>query len=106
VQAHPQKFPFVKNLGKIPENPGKNDTQHCLTLKNGAQHLQKTNEDLFSEVTPKKDLHDFCGKKFAGKSHATNFWASLGKFRIKSFAPSKISLLLHLCLTLSKELQF
>jgi len=37
VQRHPQKFWFVEipgkileNLGKIPENPGKNNAQRCL----------------------------------------------------------------------------
>jgi len=29
------------NPGKIPENPGKNVPQRCLTSKNGAQRLQK-----------------------------------------------------------------
>ena len=36
VQAHPQKFWFAENLGKIPENPGKNGAQRCLTSKYGA----------------------------------------------------------------------
>jgi len=55
VQAHPQKFRFVDNPGKIPENLGKifkylgtiaenlgkNGTHRCLTSKNGARYFQK-----------------------------------------------------------------
>jgi len=41
VQAHPQKFWFAENMGKRPENPGKNGAQSCLTSKIGAQGLQK-----------------------------------------------------------------
>jgi len=36
VKAHPQKFSFVENPGKITEN----------LAENGAQRLQKTREDL------------------------------------------------------------
>ena len=46
VKAHPQKFWFVENpskipenLGKISENPDKNGPQRCLPSKNGAQTL-------------------------------------------------------------------
>jgi len=44
VQAHPQKFLFVENLGKIPENLNKipkylgHNPENLV--KNGAQHLQ------------------------------------------------------------------
>ena len=31
LQAHPKKFWFPENLGKSPENPGKNGAQRCLT---------------------------------------------------------------------------
>ena len=31
----------LANQSKIPENPGKNGAQRCLTLKNGVQRLQK-----------------------------------------------------------------
>jgi len=41
LQAHLQKFWFAENLGKSPENPGKNSAQRCLTSKNGAQNLHK-----------------------------------------------------------------
>jgi len=116
VQAHPQKFWFVQNLGKIPEtfgkisenlgkipenpnkipkylgkipeNLGKNGTQRCLTSKNGDQSLQK------SRWRPFFGGHS---TKMVGKSCTTTFWASLGKFGQKSFAPPKICLLLHLC---------
>jgi len=39
--AHPQKFWFAENLGKIPENPVKNGAQRRLISKNGAQGVQK-----------------------------------------------------------------
>ena len=41
VQEHPQKFWFVENPNKIPENLGKNGAQCCLTSKNATQGLQK-----------------------------------------------------------------
>ena len=41
LQAHPQKFWFAENLGKIPENPVKNGAQRRLISKNGAQGVQK-----------------------------------------------------------------
>jgi len=50
----------------------------------------------FLEVTPKKGLHDLCGRKVGGKIAQKAFRASLGKFGQKSFALPKICLLLHL----------
>jgi len=40
-----------------------------------------THEDLFLEVTPKKALHDLCGRKFVGKSRTKFSRASWGKSR-------------------------
>jgi len=57
---------------------------------------RKTHEDFTLEVTPKKELHDLCGRKFVGKIAQKTFRASLGKFGQKSFAVPKICLLLHL----------
>jgi len=51
----------------------------------------KTHEDLFLEITPKKDLHDLCGRKFVGKIAQKTFRASLGKFGKKCFVPQKFS---------------
>jgi len=62
-----------------------------LISKNGAQRLQKTYEDLFLEVMPKKRLHYLSGRKFVGKSGAKTFRASLGKIRQKSFSPQKFA---------------
>jgi len=39
IPENPNKIP--KHLGKIPENLVKNGDQRCLTLKNGAEGLQK-----------------------------------------------------------------
>jgi len=97
VQAHHQKFWFVENLGKIlkclgkiPENLGRNGSHRCLTSKNGTQHLQKNKWRPFWRWH-QKGLNNLCGRKFLGKSHATTFRASLGKFGQKSFAPSKFA---------------
>ena len=64
--AYPQKFWFVENPGKIPENLGKNGAQRCLTSKMAPNVFIKTSEDHFLDVTPKngrKMLHDnFLGK--------------------------------------------
>jgi len=101
VQAHPQKFWFVENqgkipenlnkipkyLGKIPENLGKNGTQRCLTSKTVAQGLQ---------INKRKPFFGGHATKTVGKSCTTTFWASLGKFGQKFFARPKTCLLLHL----------
>ena len=86
---------FADDLSKSPENPGKNSSQRCLASKNGAQGLHKNLffEDLFMDVTPKRDLHDLCGRKFVGKSCTKNFSGKFEQIRAKSFA--KICLLLH-----------
>ena len=83
---NPQKFGRIsKNLGKILESPGKSGTQRCLTSKNGAQLLQKKHmKTWFFWGHIKKSLHDFCGRKFVGKS-CTNrvlfrqVWENSGK---------------------------
>jgi len=80
LQAHPKMFWFAENLGKSPENPGKNGTQRCLTSKNGAQGLHKNTWIPFSGGYTKKRFSWFCGRKFVGKSCTKTFWASLGKF--------------------------
>jgi len=51
----PKSFDLL-NLDKIPENPGENGAQRCLTSKNGAQDLQKNTWRPFLEVKPKKVL--------------------------------------------------
>ena len=51
----------------------------------------KTHEDLILEVTPKIGLHDFCGRKYVGKSFAKNFSGKFGEIREKSFAPQKFA---------------
>jgi len=45
-------------------------------------------------------------RKTVGKICMTTFWASLGKFEQKSFAPPKIRLLLHLCTSVSDRFYF
>jgi len=62
VQAHPKKFLFVENSGKIPENLGKNCGKRCLISKNGAQRSQNTHEDLFyGEHTKRRVFMIFAG---------------------------------------------
>jgi len=38
---------FLENLGKISENPGKNGAHCCLISRNGAQPLQKNTRRPF-----------------------------------------------------------
>jgi len=59
VQVHPQKFWFIENLGKIPENPdkipyylgkilenlSKNGAQRCLTSNMAPNACRKTSKD-------------------------------------------------------------
>jgi len=90
LQAHPQNFCFVEILSKSPENPGKNGAQCCLTSKNSAQCLHENTRDLILEVTPKRVLHDLCGRKCKGKSCTKTFRASLGKF-VQNFTPQKFA---------------
>jgi len=55
LQAQRQKFWFAENLGKSPENPGKNGAQRCLTSKSGAQGLYKnTRRPLFRRYIKKR----------------------------------------------------
>jgi len=76
VEAHPQKFWIVEklgktteNMGKIPENPGKNGAQCCFTSKNGAQRLQKsTIKILFWRSHQKQVFMFFVGEKLWAKS--------------------------------------
>jgi len=90
---------FWQDLWKSGQNPWrsrKTGAQRCFTSKNNAQRLQR-NKWHFLGGDTKKCLHDLRGKQFVGKSPTTIFWASLGKFGQKSFAPPKNCLLLHLC---------
>jgi len=68
-----------ENLCEIHENLGKSSTQLCLTSKLVSKFEEKQMKPFFGRRT-KKGLHDFCGRMFVGKSRATPFWASLGKF--------------------------
>ena len=55
----------------------------------------KKHESVILEVTPKRGLHDLCGRKFAGKVAQKTFrqvWGESGKI----LRTSKICLLLHL----------
>ena len=49
VQAHPQKVWFDENLGKSPENSGKNGTQRCLC---------RCNEHKLSAVSSDRAVHN------------------------------------------------
>ena len=106
----PKSFDFVTNLGKIPEIPGKipeyldkipenlgeNGAQRCLTSKNRARRLQKNKWRRFLAVTPKKRSSWSFWEKICRQMSQNNF---LGKFGQKFFAPPKICVLLHLCLS-------
>jgi len=63
---------------KIPENPGKNGAQRCLTSKNGAQRLQKNTIKTFFGVTPKTGVHVLCGGNLSAKGARKRFGQVLG----------------------------
>jgi len=80
LQPQPHKFWLAKNLGKSPENPGKNTAQHCLPSKNGAQGLHKnTWTPFFGGYTKKRSSWSLWEKTLRQKLHKKNFRASLGK---------------------------
>jgi len=80
VQAHPQKFWFAENVGKIPENPG----------INGAQGLQKNTWTFIGGHTKKRPNY-LCGRKFVGKSCTNNDSVKFGEIREKNFAPPALT---------------
>jgi len=53
--------------------------------------LNEKHEDLILEVTPKRGLHDLCGRKFEGKVAQNNLADKFGEIRAKSFAPLKFA---------------
>jgi len=68
-----QKCWFSENLGKSPENMGKNSTQRCLTSENGVQYLHQNTWRPFLEVYTKKKstwslLEKICKQKLNGTS--------------------------------------
>jgi len=89
-QAYPQKFWFAENLGKSLNTWLKIAPNVVWLQKMAPTICIKIHEDLFFELTPKRGLHDLCGRKFAGKSCTKTFRASLGKLG-KSFAPQKFA---------------
>ena len=106
VQAHPLKFWFVKNPGKIPKNLGKTpEYLGKIRVKMAPNFVFKKRHPTFAEkhvktvsleVTPKKGIHVLCWRKFVGETRTNTFRTRLGKFGPNSFAHPKISLLLHL----------
>ena len=74
----PKGFYFSENLRKIPENPGINGAQRCLTSKNDTQSWQKNTRRSFFGGHTKKCLHDLCWRKFVSKIAHKTFRASLG----------------------------
>jgi len=96
LQAHPQKFWFVENLAKSPENPGENGAQLCLTTKNGTQGLHKNPwRPFFGGYTKKRPSRPLweksCRQKLLRKLFG-QVWGNSGKI----FRTPKIFLLLHL----------
>jgi len=63
---------YMKMLAKVAPN--------FVWLQNWCPNLRKNRWKPFFGRRTKKGLHDFCGRMFVGKSRATPFWASLGKF--------------------------
>jgi len=91
VQAHHQKFWFVKNPGKILENlgrilenlgrilvnPGKNGAQRCLISKNSIRRLQKNARRRVFGGHTEEGLHDLCGRKFVAKSRTRSLFGQV-----------------------------
>ena len=92
LQAHPKLFWFAENLGKSPENPGRKGSNVVWLQKMATKVCIKTHhEDLFLEITPKRGLHDFGGRKFVGKRCTKNFSGMFGEIWAKSFASQKFA---------------
>jgi len=90
----PPKFWFAENLGKSPENPGKNGAQRCLTLKNGAQGLHKNTWRPFWRLHHKEVFMIFMGENLQAKVSQKLYgqvWGNSGKI----LRTPKICLLLH-----------
>jgi len=64
-------------LGKISDNPGKNCAQRCLTSENGAQRLQKKNEELFWRSH--QEIYFVGEGKFVGQKSQNNFSGKFGE---------------------------
>jgi len=109
MQAHSQKFWFVKNLDKFPENPGKipkylgqiqaKMAPSVVCLQKMVPNLcRNTKEDVFGG-TPKKVFMIFVGENLQANVAQQLFgqvWGKSGKDHLQ-FAPPKICLLLHVC---------
>ena len=101
MQAHPQKFWFVDNpgkireilgkicetvhkipeiLGKLSENTDKNENKRCLFWKIGAQR---------GEIHMKTFLYDLCGRKYQLQEFPENFLGKFGDIRAKIFRTPK-----------------
>ena len=86
--AHPE-FWSVENLGKIPENLGKNGAQRCLTSKNGAQRLQKNTIKTFFGGHTKSKNSCSLWEKVCGQKAQKNFSGKFGEIRAKILRTSK-----------------
>jgi len=91
LQAQPQKFWLAENLGKNPEIRVKISPNVVWLQEMAPKVCIKTQEDLFLEVTPKRGLHDLCGRKFRGKSCTKKLFGKFGEIRAKSFTPRKFA---------------
>ena len=99
VQAHPQKFWFVENpgkiyenLGKVPENLGKNGAQLCLTSNWWRPTLGgEKQRKAFLEVTPKKICSSWSlWKKICRQMPHNNFSGKFREIRAKILRTPKI----------------
>jgi len=96
VQAHPQKFWFVKNLWKsrqnawksglicenlckIPESLGKNSAQRCLISKHGVQRLQNDMKTFFWWSSQEMVFIVSLWEKCWHKTFLAKFWGNSGK---------------------------
>jgi len=84
VASTPQKVLICWKSWQKPWKSGKMVSNVVWLQKMTPKVCIKTHEDLFLEVTPKRGLHDLCGRKFVGKSSTKNFSRKFGEIQAKS----------------------
>ena len=96
VASASPKVWFAENLGKVLKISVKMAPNIVWLKKVTPKVCIKTHENLFLEVTPKRGLHDLCGRKFVGKSCTKKLFRKVWGNSVKILSMPKNCLLLHL----------
>jgi len=96
LQAYLQKFDLLKIWAKALKISVKMAPNIVWLKKAAPKVCIETHEDFFLEVTPKRGLHDLCGRKFVGKSCTKKLFRKVWENPGKILRMLKICLLLHL----------